>query len=178
MNEIVTVKVNGLQEINRALQDLPFRIANKVLKKGVAAGAALLRDAIRKAAPVRKTGGEMKVSNSRGSGSAMRSPGFLRKNIKSLYRRKASGPGNVHYAIGPMGDAYYGYFVEKGHVIGKRKRYGRGIAEYNAGLKTVPAHPFMMPVFNSQTNQIIEKMKDKLSEGIRKEGRDLGLNMK
>lgn len=169
----VTAKVSGLEEINRALAELPNRIANKVLRKGVAAGAALLRNAIRKNTPVRSRGGEMKISWS-SSSSASRMPGFLQKNIKSLYRRKASRFGDIHYMVGPVGDAYYGYIVEVGHVIGKRKRYGRGIAEYNAGLKTVPAHPFMQPVFNTMTTQIIDRTKEKLSAGIEKETRDLG----
>jgi len=177
MSDVITIKVHGLEEINRALEALPNKIANKVLRRGVAAGGALLRIAMKQVAPVRQSGGSKLISWSRkrgAVGSMTRMPGFLKAHIKSLYRRKASKFGDVHYMVGPVGDAYYGYILEVGHVIGKRKRYGRGIAEHNAGMKRVPPYPFMMPVFNSNTNQIIDRMKEKLSEGIVKESRDLG----
>ncbi len=165
MSDAITIKVHGLEEINRALGELPGKIANKVLRKGVSAGAMLLRGAIRQVAPVRKEGGAMKDG---------RMPGFLKKNIGARYRRKVSQFGNIHYGIGPVGQAFYGYFVEGGHMIGKRKRYGRGIAEHNAGMKRVPPYPFIIPKFNSMTTQIIDRTKEKLSEGIIKESRDLG----
>ncbi len=181
MSDAITIKVHGLEEINRALGELPGKIANKVLRKGVSAGAMLLRGSIRAAAPVRKTGGSKLISWSRkrgAIGSTTRDPGYLKKNVGALYRRKVSSVGDIHYLVGPKGDAYYGYILEVGHVIGKRKRYGLGIAEHNAGMKRVPAYPFMVPVFNSMTSQIIDRMKEKLTEGIVKEGRDLGFQMK
>ncbi len=156
MSDAITIKVHGLEEINRALWELPGKIANKVLRKGVSAGAMLLRGAI-------KTASEPRVKT-----------GFLKQHIGARYRRKVSKFGDIHYSVGPVGQAFYGYFVEGGHVIGKRKRYGRGIAEHNAGMKRVPPYPFIIPTFNSMTTQIIDRTKEKLSEGIVKESRDLG----
>jgi HK97 gp10 family phage protein len=168
MNDVVTMKVHGLEEINRALGELPAKIANKVLRKGVTAGAMLLRGAIRKAAPKRNEASQKKMSKG-----GTRGPGFLSKNIGARYRRKVSRFGDIHYGVGPTGQGFYGYFVEAGHAAGKRKKYGRGITA-STGLKMVPPHPFILPTFNSMTQQVIDKTKEKLSEGIVKESRDSG----
>jgi HK97 gp10 family phage protein len=162
MSDAITVKVLGLEQINRALDELPRRIANKVLRKGVYSGAALLRGAIKREAPVRSESRLHKMSSGE-----FRGPGFLRKNIRMKFRSKVSGPGEKHYIVGPLGQAFYGRFVEAGHKSGKR-----------GGGKMVPAHPFMIPTFNTMTSQITEKMKDGLTKGIIKEGMDMGFTMK
>jgi HK97 gp10 family phage protein len=162
MTDAITIKVTGLEEINRALDELPRKIASKVLRKGVYSGAALLRGAIKQVAPVRTNTRPIKMSSG-----GYRDPGFLKKNIKMKYRGKMSGPGEKHYIVGPLGQAFYGRFVEAGHKSGKR---GSG--------KMVPAYPFMIPTFNSMTGQITEKMKEGLTKGIIKEGMDLGFTMK
>lgn len=167
--EVITIKVHGLEEIDRALAELPNRIANKVLRKGVSAGGMLLKAEIKKVTPTRQVAGAMNTNKKES-----RMPGFLKKNIGARYRRKVSRFGDVHYGVGPVGQAFYGYFVEAGHAIGKRKRYGRGIAATNASRPMVPAHPFMIPTFERMQSGIIERMKEGLTKGIVKEGGDLG----
>lgn len=164
---MITVQVTGLEEINRGLQSLPGKIARKVLRKGVFAGADLLRGRIEQAAPVRSTGGAMKMSSG-----GSRGPGYLKKHIGAKFKRGKFT--EATYRVAPFGQAFYGNFVEQGHAAGKRKKYGRGVT-VATGLKMVPAHPFIMPTFNSMTNQIIDRMKEKLSDGIKKEIEEAGL---
>lgn len=165
---MITVQVTGLEEIKKGLQSLPGKIAQKVLRKGVYAGAALLRGAIRQAAPSRTAGREMKMSSG-----GTRLPGYLKKHIGAKFR-KGQGMGAAIYRVAPFGQAFYGNFVEQGHAAGKRKKYGLHVTAAT-GLKMVPAHPFIMPTFDSMTYQIIEKMKGKLSEGIKREIEGVGL---
>jgi len=166
---MITMKIEGLEEVNRMLGALPDKIATKVMRKAVYAGAALLRQGQRQVAPIRTTGGPMKTK------SGTRSPGFLKKNIKMRFKRRQDRTVKI-YQVGPIGEAFYGRFVELGHAAGKRKKYGRGVTP-STGLRMVPAHPFLMPTFDNLTQQIIEKTKDKLVEGALKEGADLGFKI-
>ena len=101
----------------------------------------------------------------------------MKKNIKSLLRKKKSRKGYKVFGVGPYGDAYYGYIVERGHRVGKRPRK-KGAALEQAGLspapKNVPPHPFLIPTFYAMIHQIIRATKQKLSDGIAKEGNKLG----
>ena len=163
----VTIEVKGLEEVKRALAEFPSRIARKVLRSSVAAGGMLLRGEIRNAAPVRSAGGMMKT----GKGE-MRGPGYLKKKIGARYRRRVSSFNEIHYSVGPTGQAFYGYFVEGGHKIGKRKRYGKGAGTDARG--SVPPQPFMIPAFNRMTAPIIDRMKEGLIAGAMKEWAGVG----
>jgi hypothetical protein len=46
-----TVRIEGLAELNRALRELPQRIANRGLRTAVYAGAKVIRDEARHRAP-------------------------------------------------------------------------------------------------------------------------------
>lgn len=168
---MIEFKVLGLEDIRKGLAELPPRVALKVLRKGVYAGAALLRGAVKQAAPVRSYGGQKKMSSG-----GDRQPGYLKKSIGAKFK-KGEGQNVKTYRVGPYGQGFYGYFVEAGHAAGKRKKYGRGVTA-QTGLRMVPAHPFIMPVFNSMSNQVVERMKEKLSELIVKEGQEMGFKAK
>ena len=174
---MITVKIEGLRAINRALLRLPSNVANKVLSRGAQAGAYVLRKAQRAAAPVRQTGGPKRVSWSKKSGKygAFRGPGFLKKNLKALRSRKKSGPGVKVYGVGPRGDAYYGYIVERGHRIGKRLATKKLRAmEDPLSVKRVPPQPWLIPTYNRMHLPIISAVRDKLTEGIETETKKLG----
>lgn len=179
MND-VKVEIKGLDKLQMALSQLPDRVARKVLRRGVAAGGYVVRRAIKAAAPIRRTGGLMKISwskkGSKGEAAGRRAPGFLKKKIGSRYRRQVSSKWEVHYGIGPVGPAYYGYIVATGHVLGKRKKYGRGVT-VATGLKMVPAYNFITPAFESVVGPTGRAMKLKVQEGILKEAKTLGFNV-
>jgi HK97 gp10 family phage protein len=166
---MITMKIEGLEDVKRMLAALPDKLEAKVVRKAVFAGAALLRQGQRQAAPIRTTGGPMKTK------SGTRSPGFLKKNIKMRFKKRQGRAVKI-YQVGPLGEAFYGRFVELGHAAGKRKKYGRGVT-VETGLRMVPAHPFLVPAFNNLTQQMIDTMKGKLIEGALKEGTDLGFKV-
>lgn len=179
---IIDIKITGLEEVNKALGQFPPRIANKVLRLGAAAGARVLRKAQKQAAPVRRTGSAKLISWSvrtkRGQ-SDFRGRGFLKKNIKSRLSKRLSKKGVKIYGVGPTGDAYYGYILERGHRVGRRPNRSGLQAERDhlaPSPKTVPPYPFLIPTYRQMIFPIIKAIKDKLSEGIVKEGAKLGFD--
>lgn len=87
----VTIEITGLDKLQRKLRELPLRVQNAVLRKGLRAAANVVRDEARRRAPVRT--------------------GNLRRNIAtSVSVRRGQGSATV----GPKPKAYYGMFVELG----------------------------------------------------------------
>ena len=178
---MITVKIEGLRAINRALLRLPENVANKVLRKGAQAGAFVLRKAQRAAAPVRSKGESKRISWQKGTAKygMMRQPGFLKKKIGARLRRKVSRRGVKVYGVGPRGDAYYGYIVERGHRVGPRPKTRKARRQEDPlTVKHVPPHPFLIPTYERMQVPIMHAIRDKLSEGIVKEGGRLGFAMK
>lgn len=169
---MIIVEVKGLEEINRALTELPPRIAMKVLRRGVYAGAALLRGAIKEAAPVRQDGKPKKLGVSLSKWGTTRPPGYLKKNIGTPLKKRQPFGQRV-YSVGPIKAAFYGKFVEFGHRAGSRKTKS-GLQQI-IGTISRP-HPFAIPAFNSMHQQIVDRMKERLAEGIEKEWIDLGFS--
>lgn len=171
-------ELKGWQEVNRALELLPRRTARKVLRKGVAAGGYLMRKELKSAAP-KRTSKEPK----RTSKGEIRKPGHLRKKIGMRYLSRKSKWNEVHYGVGPRGQAFYGYFVEAGHAIvrGRRQKRTRrrelrrkigGVSATTFGF--VQPHPYIIPTFRAMVKPVINRVKEKLEEGIFKEGEKLG----
>ncbi len=165
---MIEVQVKGLEEVKRGLEDFSARVSRRVVSESLAAGARLMADAIRPITPVRQTGGVKKLGKNE-----TRQPGNLRRRIQFMKQKKKVPRGQVKWLAGPNRQGYYGYFVEKGHAAGKRKKYGRGITE-STGLKMVPAHPFVMPTFNAMQgtvlNVIVTDMQIGIAEAARKAG--------
>jgi len=93
----VDFKINGLQELERELQQLPSKLAGKALRKGAQAGARQCRDRARMKA--RQLG--------------LKSSGALIKSIKTKVKRT----GNRDLAIvgvGYRGRGWYGRLYEYG----------------------------------------------------------------
>lgn len=160
----IDIKITGLEEVKRMLGELPKKVARKVLRKGVMSGAGFLRNEIKKTAPVRQGYRFMQTSRY-----GIRTPGHLKKNISARFRRKSSGDTEIHYSVGPRGQAFYGFFVEAGHRVGRRRKNGVD------KRVMVPPHPFMVPQFENNKDRIIDRIKRKLVEGIVREGEAMGL---
>lgn len=152
------MEVHGLHEINRALEQLPGKVARKVLRRGVAAGAMLLRKEIKKQVPIRKTGYLGPKTLGKGQ-QETRLPGYLKKKISARYNKRRSKYTEVHYDVKPLGWGFYGYFVETGHGSATPK-------------------PFIIPTYTRVTTPIIDRLKEKLTEGILKEGKKLGFEIR
>lgn len=138
-----TVKVAGLAELRANLQALPAEIQQKVLRRGVAAGAAVIRAAAKNLAPVKS--------------------GTLRRASIIKFIRKESNATQVKYIVTfrrgksqqkSNRDAFYASFVEFGH----RSR--------NGGF--VPPHRFLKPAFDQNYGKAIDVMKARMTDELLK----------
>ena len=154
-----TVRIEGLAELNRALRELPQRIANRGLRTAVYAGAKVIRDEARHRAP--------KAAQSLG----IKQPpaGTLKRSVIMKHIRELSGGGRQTFYVlvrqgkkyrnqGKRGnlsqDAWYWRFVEFGTV-------------------KMSARPFLRPAFDMKKNDALTAIKTKLAERIEQAAREL-----
>ncbi|PRP71501.1 hypothetical protein BUE93_05745 [Chromobacterium amazonense] len=125
--------VEGLDGILRALDGVPRNLQRKVLRRGLRKGAALVRDEARRI--------------------VRRKSGVLAKSIVVASSRGSGQRGAVAYKVGLRSRAWYGRFVEFGHVKrgrgqkiagGERRRSATREVLKGAG-QFVPPYPFMRP---------------------------------
>ena len=153
------VRVEGLDELAKALKELPKRLARNGLRASVYAGAKVIRDEARLKAPVA----------TRQLGANQQPPGTLKRSIimKQIPEQSdaqkqvffvAVRHGKKYRNQGKKGnlsqDAYYAHFVEFGTV------------------KMSP-QPFMRPAFEGKKNEAVDAIKDKLAERIEANAQDL-----
>ena len=153
MNPLVTVRIDGLEELKIALQQLPIDLQGKPARAAVAAGARLIRQqAIENAEPHRLTG-------------------TLEKNIVIAKSRRPI-PGQVEYSVGIRK-------IKKWYVNSKsNRRSGRAGKAYQVygeayywrflefGTSKYPKTPFLVPAFESKKMEAIELIKKRLAIGI------------
>ena len=159
MARVETVRIEGLAQLDRALRELPDRVANRGLRASVYAGAKVIRDEARAQAP--------KAAQSLGS--KQPPPGTLKRSVimkqipelSSLTRqtffvtvrhgkkfRKQGKKGNLSQ------DAWYWRFVE-------------------FGTRKMRARPFLRPALEAKRREAVQAMKDRLSERIEQEAKNL-----
>lgn len=139
MADSVTVKVNGIDELKRALAALPGRLRRKVLVKALRAGAQVVQKASRAAAPVLATA------------TPYRTKGLLRRRITVRVSKAARSAGDVGVFVNvkplknggaknPL-DPYYWRFAAfgtKAHTI--KPKTAKGLAFGGRVVKLVK-HP-------------------------------------
>jgi HK97 gp10 family phage protein len=136
------IKLNGFKEIGKTLKTLETKVATKVVRKGVAKMAQIVRKDMRKRAP-RKTG-------------------KLKKELR--YKIVKSKKGGFTASVGAFNGAFYANFIEKGtkrHVIkpkGRRKVLsfgGKSVASVvHPGTN---ARPFIEPAFKASQDEAIKQ---------------------
>lgn len=139
MANVVTVKVEGLKELDARLRSLGPRLARQGLRAAVNAGAQVIKKAAQGFAPV-LTG---------------------RLKRKAIYVRRAkelSRIGSENYVVAVRTgrkqqkkdqDAYYWWFVE-------------------FGTKKMAAQPFLRPAFETKKNEAFQHIRSKLADWIAK----------
>lgn len=145
------VQILGLDALKRHLAAIPEQIVTKVLRKGVAAGAVLIKQAAIQRAPISSR------SVRRGSG-ILTPPGTLRRSAIVKFLRAESNATQVEYIVTfrkgkrqqkKGRDAYYASWVEFGH-----------------GGKRAPPHRYLKPAFDANYHQalavMLSKMRDEL----------------
>lgn len=170
------ITVTGLDQLQRALQQLPERLAKNVLRGAVAAGAKVIRDEARRRAPI-YNGPDGTVprgvirraiyaSSSRQLTTAL-SQGYI-VNVRS---------GKKYQAVGKKGrnaDAFFAPWVEYGHYVVPRRPSGVTVRAHRAIYRTskgqfVAPRPFMRPAFESKKEEALKVIKDYLTQRIPQE---------
>jgi len=153
MTSIVTVKIQGLEQLQIALNQLPIELQGKPLRAAVAAGAKVIqKQAIENAEPHRQTG-------------------TLEKNIVIAKTRRPV-PGQAQYSVGIRR-------VKKWYVNSsanrKKHRAGKSYEVYGEafywrflefGTSKYSKKPFLVPAFESKKMEAIEVIKKRLAKGI------------
>ena len=153
--ELVTVKVSGLKEIQEALEQQIPKKAKAGVREGLLAGGNLFKDSVVRAAP--------------------KDTGLLAKNID--LKLSIKGGTNVAGAayIGPKGHVDYplagGTFKTKANRKGRMYKVGRipavTVARFlEIGTSKMGAKPFMTQAFESAKDLVLFRVVKALKEAL------------
>lgn len=153
------VSLSGFHELEKRLKDLPARIGGKILARAVIAGAGVIRDEAKRLCP--------------------KNEGTLAKSIRAT-RKKGTKQGEIVYLIKPgrgkKANAWYAHLIEFGtaaHIIRakKKKVLAANGTVYGKVVRHPGTHPrpFLRPAFDTKWREAIEKIRERLGQGIMKE---------
>ena len=153
-----SIKVEGLNELRIALQELPIKAQERVLPGAVAKGAVVIRNLARKYAPT------LKIPTPR------RIAGLLRRMIRSTRGVRRATEATAFVSVRRL----------SAKAITKFKRMtGKGSSEnqndpfywrfQEFGTAKMAAKPFLRPAFDQGKEQAVQVIKDELSAGIERE---------
>lgn len=160
MAETIGVRVEGLRELQAALDRAKGPQAQRVLARGLRAGAEVFQAAIEERAPVRPA---------LPSSTAL-PPGALRGDIE-IHTLRTAEPGGAAVTVGPgKYTAHVARWVEFGHrlvrggqskLLPSGKTRGRGV---HAGA--VPPHPFLRPAFEAAQREALAAAEASIRAGV------------
>lgn len=156
------VRVKGLDELQKLLDELPAKIEKNVVRGGLRAGAKVVMEEAQRACPV-------------GTGALPEGepPNALRDSIR-ISMRSAQGKVLATVKAGNK-TAYYAHFVEFGtarHWIKPKNRKSLFLAGLMRELIDHPGaqkKPFMRPAIDNKAEEAIEAMAEYCRERIPKE---------
>jgi len=185
-----SVEVKGLKELERALSELPEKVARKVLVAAVRDGAELIRARAAQLAPHNPA-----IPLGKPSWRTMR----LREGIKKSVSVKGHGAAGatVRAKVGlDVKHAFFGRFIEKGwfpagrmHVAPRATRHLRKVTGDLTAIvftrrnsrakdavkttKQIPARPFMRPAFEQMKQAALDLIRTRLAAGIQRAASEL-----
>lgn len=148
----MTVKVEGLKELQKGLAKLPGRVQARVVTSANRSGATVISREARNRVPVRavEPGQRAAKITKRGTASTgVRFPGYLKKNIAVRRNRKVPRY-TVSHEVKTVKFAWYGLFLEY-------------------GTSSAAAKPWLRPAFEAKKNDAARKIKERLAIGIEKQ---------
>lgn len=159
MSRAETVRIEGLAELNRALRELPQRIANRGLRTAVYAGAKVIRDEARHRAP--------KAAQSLGT--KQPPAGTLKRSVIMKHIRELSGGGRqTFYVLVRQGKKYRNQ-GKRGN-LSQDAWYWRFV---EFGTRKMAARPFLRPALESRRREAVEAIKGRLAQRIEIEAKAL-----
>ena len=154
------VKIFGLEQLKKALNQLPVEIQQKALRSAVSASAKVVVDAAIAKAPAGDTGN-------------------LKKAIYRYRSRSGSGTGGETYLVGVRkGKKAYANTARNRRLNRVGKKYTvEGEAYYwrylEFGTVKMQAKPFMRPAFEGSKSRILDVMKERLGKAIQDQAKKL-----
>ncbi|OOH89535.1 hypothetical protein BMT54_06485 [Pasteurellaceae bacterium 15-036681] len=154
----VSVKVSGLKELGKAMQDLGRKASNRIAVKAMRKGGAIVRDKARANAPVLQE----QVPH--------RKAGTLKKAITSRTKIKRGGKTETIIWVKGLTGKQISKFKGKTGKSGKdnpNDPYYWRFVEF--GTSKMPAKPFLRPAFEQSKQQASDAIISTLREEILKE---------
>ncbi len=171
----MTIEFRGLPEFQRALKQISVRATRQVLRPAAAAGARVVRGAVKELAPVGRYAGKKR------GGGQVTPPGVLRRSALLKFARERSSETRATYIVtfrrgkkaqAQNRDAFYWPWVEFGHrIVPRRGKGGAGIAQRRraaAGGGRVPPHPFFVPGVTRSVGAAVAAMRQRMAQELNK----------
>lgn len=153
------VKVEGLAELARALRELPDRVAKNGLRVSVYAGAKVIRDEARIRAP--------KAIASLGPDQPP--PGTLKRSVIMKHIPELSSLTRQTFFVTVRHGKKYRKQGKKGN-LSQDAWYWRFV---EFGTRKMSARPFLRPALEAKRRDAVQAMKDRLTERIELEAKNL-----
>lgn len=158
---MIGVKIEGLKELNKALEELPKQIQQRPLRSAVSAAAGLIVKEAKARVPVGATGNLKSAIyryRSRRNSATGRETFFVGiRQGKAQYKDTAKNrrKGRVGKKYNTQGEAYYWRFLE-------------------FGTAKMAKRSFLRPAFDENRTGAVEIMKERLGKAIQDQVRKLG----
>lgn len=152
LNTKFSMRVNGIENLERELKTLSKPLQQKSLAEAVMKGARVIRDQARSQAPRGKTGNLQQEIKAR-----------LKKGTRWVMAAAVSWTkGGGRYP------GYYGLFLEKGTKRRQRKSWREEPLKTPANTGVMVSRPFLEPAYDSKKAKAAQVMKAELARAIRK----------
>lgn len=165
----IRAKVEGLDELAKALEQLPEDLAERALRQATAAGAVIVRDEAKARAP-RDTGKLV-------SAAFVKKDGGQTDDLRAVYHigiragKSARRVGRKKLDL----DAYYWKFVEFGHFTrhagsNRRDSTVKRLAKraFAKSVRFISGRPFLRPALETKRAEVIERIRSVLEARIRR----------
>lgn len=171
MDDGITIEIEGLKDADEMLGNLASKVAERVIRKALRAGAKFEQQAQASAAPLRPD---------LPSGTAL-PIGALSNDV--VIRVQRVDANTVEAIVGPGGATKHASnWVEYGHRMvkggyskansnGSSRGPGKQVLvnkKDSPGLGTVPAHPYIRPTFEATETRVVDIIATTLKEEITK----------
>jgi HK97 gp10 family phage protein len=153
------VRIEGLAQLERALRELPQRIANRGLRAAVYAGAKVVRDEARERAP--------RAAQSLGPNQPP--PGTLRRSLIMKHARELSGGGRQTFYVLVRHGKKYRKQGKKGN-LSQDAWYWRFV---EFGTRKMRARPFLRSALEVRRREAANAIKARLAQRIEIEAQAL-----
>ena len=153
----VTVKIEGLKELNDALKKLPEAVAKKHLKAAVGGASGIIKKQVAANVAMQFT----------------ERTGTLRRAVYSAAIKELSTAYSQTYFVGVRsGKKFQARKLKSGKVAGSRDAYYWKFLEF--GDSKIRARPFLRPAFEQKKMEAAEEIKKRLALAIEKESKAVG----